>query len=391
MESIKEKIKSMEEEIIAIRRYLHQNPELGNQEFHTMDTISGYLTTWGIEHEKAIAGTGIVGIIRGKKPGKTVGIRADIDALPIDEANEVEYKSVNKGVMHACGHDAHTAILLGVGKVFKQMDDELEGNIKLFFQPAEETTGGADRMIKAGCLEDPKVDYVLGLHVSPNIEVGKIGLKYGKFHAASDMLTIIAKGKSSHGASPDKGIDPMMIAANILLSLQTIPSRNLSPFNPIALTIGEITGGTQGNIIANRVQMKGILRTLDNETRSYTRERIRTIVEKVAEALGGEGELIVHESYPPLINDDLVVEIVEKTAKKIIGEKNIIYKEFPNLGTEDFAYFAQEVKSCFFEIGCRNENLGYVSDLHNECFNIDEECLGLGILLQVENALALLK
>ncbi len=384
-------VKAIEEEIINIRRYLHKNPELSNQEYRTMDKISETLRTWGIEHEKGIAKTGIVGIIRGKKPGKTVALRADIDALPIDEANEMEYKSLNEGVMHACGHDAHTAILLGVAKIFKQMENELEGNIKLFFQPAEETTGGADRMIKEACLENPKVDYVLGLHVSPDIEVGKIGIKYGKFYAASDMLTIVAKGKSSHGASPDKGIDPMIIAANIILSLQTIVSRNLSPFNSIALTIGEISGGTQGNIIANRVQMKGILRTLDNETRRYTKGRIKTIVEKVAESMGGQGELIVHESYPPLINDDLVVDIVEKTAKNIIGQENIIYKEFPNLGTEDFAYFAQEVKSCFFEIGCRNEKLGYVNDLHSNSFNIDEGCLSLGILLQIENALALLK
>lgn len=390
MLNIKDRVKQIENEVIDIRRYFHKYPELSNQEFRTMNKISEHLKAWSIEHENGVAKTGVMGIIRGRQPGKTIAIRADIDALPIDEANETPYRSMNKGVMHACGHDAHTAILLGVGRVFKQIEDELKGNIKLLFQPAEETIGGAERMIKAGCLQNPKVDYALGLHVSPNIEAGKIQIKYGKLYTASDMLTIKAKGKSAHGASPDKGIDPMLIAANIILALQTIVSRNLSPFNPVALTIGQITGGTKGNIIAGEIEMQGILRTLDSKTRTYTRERIRAIVESAAQAYGGEGELIINESYPPLINDESTLKVVEETARKLIGEENVVHKEFPNLGAEDFAYFAQSVKSCFFEIGCRNETSGYVNGLHNNYFDLDEKCLGLGILLQVENALALM-
>lgn len=388
---VKEKVREIEQEIIEIRRDFHKYPELSNQEFRTMDKICEYLDDWDIEYQKGVAETGVVAIIRGRKQGKTVALRGDIDALPMEEANEVTYKSVHQGVMHACGHDVHTAILLGVGKIFKQMEESLEGNIKLFFQPAEETTGGAERMIKEGCLENPKVDYVLGLHVSPFLEVGKVEIKQGKLYAASDMLTIKIKGRSSHGASPNQGVDPVVIAANVVLSLQTIISRNLSPFQPAVLTLGVISGGTKENIIPNEVEMRGILRTLDQETRRYTKERMKDIIENIPKGLGGKGELIIRESYAPLINDKEVTQKIGAVMKNILGKENVIEKENPNLGAEDFSYFAQAVPSCFYELGCKNDGEGVICDLHSNTFQVNEECIAVGICLQVENALALLK
>lgn len=332
--NIKDEVKNIENEIIDIRRDLHMHPELSNGEFRTMEKICQYLEAWGIEYVSRVAGTGVVATIRGLKPGKTVGLRADIDALPIEEKNEVAYKSVTKGIMHACGHDIHTAILLGAGKVLKSMESELVGNVKLFFQPAEETTGGAQRMIREGCLENPKVDHVLGLHVDPFLAVGKVKIKEGKLYAASDMFTIKIKGKSSHGASPEQGIDAMVIAANIILSLQSVVSRSISPLQSAVVTIGTISGGTKENIIPEDVEMKGIIRTLDPESRKFTKEKIKNMVENIAIGMGGEAELIIQESYAPLINDKSVTKRLREMMIELIGRENVVEKEFPNMGNK---------------------------------------------------------
>lgn len=377
-------------ELINIRRDFHMNPELGECEFRTMNKICEYLDAWGIEYEKGIADTGVVALIRGSKNGKTIGIRADMDALPIKEANDVSYKSATEGVMHACGHDAHMTVALGAAKIFKSMESELNGNIKFFFQPAEETVGGARRMIADGCLKNPDVDYVIGLHVDPGVDTGKISLKYGKMMASSDEVVIIVRGKSTHGASPHEGTDPLIIASNIVLSLQSVVSRNIDPSNSAVLTIGSIHGGTKCNIIPDEVVMNGIIRTLDQNTRDFIKARVKEIVENISAGYGGEGEVVFNESYGSLINDSATVDIVRNVAESILGGDNVIIDEFPSMGTEDFSYFSNSVKSCFLNLGCRNEKKDVKYPLHSSRFDIDEDCLVTGVMLQTANALELL-
>lgn len=382
------------DELINIRRELHSNPELGGCEYKTMDKICSYLGSWGVEYQKGVAETGVVAIVRGKNKQQDnaicIGIRADIDALPIKEETNVDFKSINEGTMHACGHDAHTAVALYTAKVIKSMESQLTGDIKFFFQPAEETTGGAERMIKEGCLKNPNVEYVFGLHVDPCLETGKISIKYGKMMASSDELRIKVYGKSTHGAHPHNGIDPIVIASNIVVSMQTLISRNISPLNSAVLTMGSIHGGTGGNIIPDEVEMVGILRTLDPETRLFMKKRIAEIVENISNAMGGEGILQIRESYGALINNDEAVNSINETAVKILGKDNVVNLEYPNMGTEDFSYFCQNSKACFFNLGCRNENINAVYPIHSSKFMLDEACLEIGVRLQVENILRIL-
>ncbi len=381
------------EELIDIRRELHKNPELGGCEYKTMDKICSYLDSWGIEYEKGIAETGVVAIIRGQNKKENplcIGIRADMDALPIKEEASVDFKSLNEGAMHACGHDAHTTVALGTAKTIKTMECELKGDVKFFFQPAEETTGGAERMIKAGCLKNPDVEYVFGLHVDPGVETGKIAIKYGKMMASSDEVRIKVRGKSTHGAHPSQGIDPVVMASSIIVALQSLVSRNISPLNSAVLTMGSIHGGTSGNIIPDEVEIVGILRTLDPDTRAFMKKRIAEVVENTSKALGGEGILHIRESYGALINNDEAVNSVRKTAERILGKDNVVIMDFPDMGTEDFSYFTQNAKSCFFNLGCRNEKIDAIYPLHSSKFMLDESCLEIGVRLQVENILSLL-
>lgn len=384
-----DRAEEIRDEIIDIRRTLHMYPELGNEEFKTVEIICDYLKKCNIEYE-IVTGTGVVGIIRGNGSEKTIALRADIDALPIEEKLEVSYKSRNKGLMHACGHDIHTAILLGSARLLSENREALNGNVKLFFQPAEETTGGAKRMIEAGCMEKPKVENVLGIHVNPHVEVGKIEIKPGKLFAGSDMFKIIVSGTSSHGASPDKGVDAIVIAANIIVALQSIVSRSISPVESAVVTIGSIQGGTKENIVASQVELTGIIRTLDEDTRTFTKDKIRAISENIAYAMGGSAKLEIKESYPPLINDSEFTLKIKEEIKKLIGAENVLDKEFPNMGAEDFAYFAREVPSCFFEIGVKGIGQQAV-DLHNEYFCPDEQAIIEGIKLQVNNVFFCLK
>ena len=380
-------------ELVEIRRELHENPELSQNEYRTQGKIRDYLDEHGIENFPC-AGTGVVGIIRGKNKGKTVGIRADIDALPIHEKNNVSYSSMNPGVMHACGHDAHTAILLGTGKIIKELadsKDSINGNVKLFFQPAEETIGGAERMVNEGCMEEPKVDYVLGLHVQPYLDAGKVELKYGKLNASTDSISISLKGKAAHGAYPDNGIDAIVMAGSVITALQSIVSRNTSPLDSVVISLGKISGGIKDNIIADEVIITGTLRTLDDKTRKYTKERISSIVDNVAAAFGGEGLTTFHEGYQALINDNEIVDVIRESSEKLFGKENVQFKEFPSLGAEDFSYFLDIAKGAFFHLGCGSSLRGITYPLHTEHFDIDEECLKVGVRLQVENILFLLK
>lgn len=393
MNSIREQMDALHigEEAVALRRYLHAHPDLSEQETPTMNLICERLDALGIPYQKNVAETGVVGLIEGAFDGPTVALRADMDALPIQEDHpDAPYCSQKPGVMHACGHDAHTAILMGTAALLASMKDRLHGNVKLLFQPAEESIGGAERMIAEGCMENPHVDYVLGLHVSGDLPAGQIGVKYGQMYAASDMLTLKVYGKSCHGAHPDEGVDAILIAAHILTAVQSLVSRNVSPTDSAVCSFGTIRGGNVRNQIADYAELTGIIRTLDPNTRLFARNRVREICEQTAHMMGGRAELIVEPSYSPLINADALVERVKKTAAERLGEDNVITLKVPSLGVEDFAYFAAARPGCFFHLGCAHEEperrVG-----HSCFFDLDERCIPLGIELQAANVLSLME
>lgn len=388
---MEKRVDELFEELVAIRRDLHMYPELSQEEFRTSKKISEYLSKWNIEHEKDIADTGVMAIIRGKKEGITVGARADIDALPIEEKNDLPFKSKNKGIMHACGHDVHTAIHLGVAKILKDMEDELEGNVKIFFQPAEETIGGAKRMIDEGVLKDPDVSYTLALHVNSALEVGKVKLKYDQMNASTNEFSINIKGKFGHAAYPEESVDSIVIAGHIITALQTLVSRNISPLNSAVVTLGQIHGGEKNNIIAGEVNMSGTLRALDSKTKIYAMDRIREIVKNTAKAYGGKGKVNFEEGYPALVNNNEVVDIVKETAEGILGKDNIEIGKFPTMGGDDFSFFLEKTKGAYYNIGCNNESKGWNSNVHSEKFMVDEECIRTGVMVQVKSLIRLLK
>lgn len=390
-EDLRNEIINMKDWLVSIRRDLHMYPELGLEENRTSTMIKKYLDDMNIDYETYEGQTSVVGIIRGRFPGKTIAIRADMDALPILEKNDVLYKSKNQGVMHACGHDAHTTMLLGAGRVLNNIKQEIHGNIKLLFQPAEETVGGADRMVKAGCMENPKVDYVIGLHVMPSHPCGIIETKYGALNGASDGISITIRGRQAHGAYPDLGVDAIAIAGQVITALQNVVSRNVSPLDSAVLTLGTIKGGVKGNVIADEVQITGTLRTINPDTRSKLKERIKAIVKNVAESFGGEGKVEIEEGYAALINSQEVVEEIINTIKENFGEEALVIKEVPSLGVEDFSYFIDAAKGAFYHLGCGNAEKNITAPLHNECFDIDEDCLPLGVLTHTLIALRLLE
>lgn len=389
---IKSIVDKMFDQLVEIRRDFHKHPELSGKEIRTGNKICEYLDSWNIEYERGYADTGIVGIIRGRKgPGKTIGVRADMDALPITEVADYDYCSINDGVMHACGHDVHTTVLLGMGKILKDMEEDIQGNIKLFFQPAEEAIGGAKRMIDEGCLENPKVDHAIGLHVMPNVPVGMVELKFGQMNANSGSVNIKINGKSGHAAYPDKSIDAIVIAGQVITSLQTLVSRNVSPLTSVVLTFGKISGGTKANIITDQVTLNGTLRALSTPLRTEAKERIKAIAEGVATGMGGSADVVFKDGYIALINDDDVLKKIDETAKRLLGEDKIMYKEFPSMGGEDFSYFTDTIPSAFYHLGGGNVEKGMVEPLHNKDFRVDEECLRIGVLMQVESVLELLR
>lgn len=388
---IKKRANEIFEELVEIRRELHMYPELSEKEYETVNRICKYLDKWGIEYKRGIADTGVVAIIRGQEGGRTVAARADIDALPIIELNDIPFKSRNKGIMHACGHDIHTAIHLGVARLFKEMEDKFKGNVKIFFQPAEETVGGAKRMIEEGCLKDPDVDYILSLHVMPNLEVGNIEIKYGKLNAATNEFNIKIKGKSSHAAYPEESVDAIVVAGYIITALQTLVSRNISPLNSVVLTLGQIRGGTKNNVITGEVNMSGTLRTLDEETREFAKRRLVEIVENTAKAYGASASVEFEEGYPALINDDEVVDVLKEAAEEVLGLDKVHFKEFPSMGADDFSYFLQRVKGAYYNLGCGNKEKAWTQPLHSSSFMADEEAIKIGLILQTHTLLKLLE
>ena len=380
----------IEKYVTELRRYFHANPELSEYEYSTMKRICMEMDDIGIPYVKCVAGTGVCATLDGGT-GPVVGIRADIDALPITEKNQCDYISQNVGVMHACGHDAHIAIALGIAKTLKKYQNELIVSVKFFFQPADETIGGAERMIKEGVLERPRVDYVLGLHVEPQYSAGTVGIRYGQMYAASDMIDIKVNGKGAHGAHPNEGIDAILIAAEILNAIQNIISREIDPRDAVVCSIGKIKGGEVRNQIAEHVQMEGIIRTLNNDIRIPVRNRVREVVEKTAKFYGGEAKMEVIPSYPALTNDYELTSIIEKTMAEFLGPEQVLLENTPDMSCEDFSFFAEECPSAYFHLGCRCQREEVVNELHNSRFDIDEKCLLKGVELQVRNILSIME
>ena len=379
----------IKDELIEIRRTLHQYPELGFEETNTSKFIKDFLTKEGITF-KEFAGTGVCGIIEGTKEGenkKVIGLRADIDGLPMQDKKSCSYASKVSGKMHACGHDGHTTILLGAAKLLNKNKDKFNGTIKLIFEPAEETTGGAKVMIEEGVLTNPNVDVMCGLHVEETLDAGMIMVRRGTVNAASNPFNITIKGSGGHGAYPDTAVDPIVMASHVVTSLQSIVSREIKPVNPAVVTIGSIHGGTAQNIIPNEVKLSGIIRTMTNEDREFAKLRLKEIVNGVCTTFRGSAEIEIEESYPCLYNDDDMVKILEDSAKNIIGAENVKVQKNPKLGVESFAYFANKVPSVFYFLGIRNEEKGIIYPAHNSLFDIDEDALPIGVAIQCEVAM----
>ena len=395
---IKENVDKIYDEMVKVRRTIHENPELGDEEFETSKLIKKFLTENGIEFFEVI-NTGVVATIYNDKENmenKTVATRADIDALPIFEENDVDYKSKNTGKMHACGHDAHTTIQLGVAKVLAENKDKWHGTARFFFQPAEETSGGSDRMIKAGALEfekekDRKIDAFFALHMAPEIELGKIGLKYGKAHASSARIHLTINGVSAHAALPHKGIDAILIGAKVMEYLQSIVSRRIDPREEAVITIGAFNGGLADNVVCDKVEMKGTARTMSEETRTFIIETLERNLPKFVEALGGIANVDIVRGYAPVINNDEMTERVENNIVDLYGKDALELIKQPRMDVEDVSYFLNEIPGCFFRLGTRVEEKGLIYDLHHPKFNIDEKSLKIGIGLQLKNILEYLK
>jgi len=386
-QEISQIIKEVEPEVVELRRDFHRFPETGFEEERTAGVIIDNLKKMGVEVKKGIAKTGVIGLIKGKKEKPVIALRADMDALTITEQNQIPYASKEEGKMHACGHDAHVAILLGVARVLSQIKDHLPGQVKLIFQPAEEGPGGAWPMIEEGALKEPDVDVILGLHVWMELPVGTIGVKAGPAFAAVDEFDLTLTGKSSHGARPQDGIDTIIVAANLINALQSIVSRNIDPIDSAVITIGKIEGGYRRNIIADRVRLEGTCRSLTPEVRDRLEKRLKEVIKGVCSSYGCEYELDYRREYPPLINDGRITDRVKRVAEDILGKEKVIEIEKPTLGGEDFAFFLQKVPGSFFLVGARNEEKGITAPHHNPYFNIDEDCLAIGVEVLVKTVL----
>jgi amidohydrolase len=374
---IKEKIQQLSatifDDVVATRRHLHSHPELSFHEVETSVFVANKLEELGLEYHK-MADTGLVALIKGDLPSdRVVALRADMDALPILEANDVPYKSQNPGVMHACGHDAHTSSLLGTAKILTELKSEFGGTIKLIFQPAEEKLpGGASLMIKEGVLENPTPQAVLGQHVMPLIDAGKVGFRAGKYMASTDELYVTVRGKGGHGAQPQQNVDPVIITAHILTALQTIVSRSADPKSPSVLSFGKVIANGATNVIPNEVYLEGTFRTMDEKWRSEAHIKIKKMAEGIAESMGGSCEFNIMRGYPFLINEEVLTAATRGHAEDYLGKENVLDLDIW-MAAEDFAYYSQAADACFYRLGTRNEARGITSSVHTPTFDVEED------------------
>jgi amidohydrolase len=376
--TLKEKIEEMKDWLVDIRRTIHRHPELGFEEVETSKFVFEWLQKFGLDVNRGMAKTGVVALLKGRKPGRTVAIRADMDALPMDEANRVPYASEIKGKMHACGHDAHVTILLGVAKFLSSIPDQVKGNIKWIFQPAEEGGGGGRIMVEEGVLENPKVDAIFGAHVFPFLSVGKVGIYEREGLAAADRFTIKIIGKGGHAASPHVSKDPILAAGHLITQIHSIVSRNVNPLESGVITIGKVSGGTATNIIPDEVELIGTVRSLTPQVREELKSRIEQVTQGIARSFSMDCRFDFEYGYPVLINNPEMSKLVGLACSKGIGQENVEVVK-PSMGGEDFAYYLEKVPGSFFRLGCRNEAKGLIHPYHSSLFDIDEEVLPLGV------------
>lgn len=392
IDRIREKAKQYFPEIQAIRHHIHTYPELSFEEYNTSAFISTQLTNWGIKHQTGVAGTGVVGIIEGENPSKRcIALRADMDALPIQEANDTDYRSQNTGVMHACGHDVHSSCLLGAARILNDIKEEFEGTIKLIFQPGEEKhPGGASLMIEAGVLQNPKPDAIFALHVYPHLPCGTAGYRAGQYMASADEIYITIEGKGGHAALPHQTIDPIAIAAQVITALQQVVSRKNNPLMPTVLTFGKIAGGFATNVIPDKVELLGTLRTMDEKWRNEARKWIKDITEQICSAYGAHAIVDMPPGYPSLYNDPALSKQAEAWGTEYLGSENVHTLDMRMAG-EDFSFYTHHMPGCFFRIGTNRNNEQFTAPVHNAHFDIDENALEIGTGLMAWTAFNALK
>ncbi|MET0244346.1 MAG: M20 family metallopeptidase [Flavitalea sp.] len=381
-QKIKELAAKYSQEFIGVRHHLHANPELSYKEYETSKYVQEKLKSFGIPF-KIMADTGVVGLIEGKDPSsRIIALRADMDALPIMEENDVEYKSKNPGVMHACGHDVHTTCLLGAAKILTELKNEWSGTIKLIFQPGEEKNpGGASILIKEGVLENPAPASIIGLHVHPGLPVGKFSFRGGQVMASADEIYITIKGKGGHAAAPHLTVDTILVASQLIVSLQQVVSRNRDPFQPSVLSITSFQGGYTTNVIPSEVKLMGTFRALNEEWRFKAHELIRKISTELVHSMGAEIDLHIDVGYPTVFNNEALNERARGLAETYAGSDDVETTEM-RMGAEDFGYYSQVIPGCFYRLGVGNISKGIISGVHTPTFNIDESAIenGMGMM-----------
>jgi amidohydrolase len=391
-DQLKAEIDELVPDLIAMRRDLHEHPELAFEEVRTSGIVAERLRSLGLEVQTGVAKTGVIGLLRGgaSKPGaKTIAIRADIDALPIHELNEIDYRSQVEGKMHACGHDGHISIALAVADILSKRRAELTGNVKFIFQPAEERMGGARPMVEEGVLEG--VDGIIGLHLWSPLPMGHVGVRAGPVFASADRFVLTVRGKGGHAAMPERAIDPIVISAQIITALQTLISRETSPFSPAVITIGMINAGTAFNIIPETAVLQGTMRAFSEEHRAKLLRRIQELTNGIAIAMGGSCDVELFAGCPPCTNDAAMTELVHKAAVETVGEQAVdSSEEIPTTGSDDMAFFLNAVPGCYFFVGVRNEEKGAAYPHHHPHFNIDEDALPVGVEVLTRAALEFL-
>ena len=376
-EKIQDLAKTIFDDVVATRRHLHSHPELSFHEVETSAFIAKKLDELGLTYER-MADNGLVALIKGEKPSdQVVALRADMDALPILETNDVPYKSKNTGVMHACGHDAHTSSLLGTAKILTSLKSEFGGTVKLIFQPAEEKLpGGASLMIKEGVLQNPTPQAVIGQHVMPFIDAGKVGFRAGKYMASADEIYVTVKGKGGHAAQPQQNIDPVLITAHILTALQQVVSRFADPKTPSVLSFGKVIANGATNVIPNEVYLEGTFRTMDEAWRAEAHVKMKKLAEGIAESMGGSCDFNIMKGYPFLVNEEKLTASARGFAEEYLGKENVLDLDIW-MAAEDFAYYSQVADSCFYRLGTRNESRGITSSVHTPTFDVEESALQL--------------
>lgn len=379
------------DETMKIRRRLHRHPELSGQEEETARLVCAQLEALGIPYTPGIAGHSVCGLIRGADQTRAAAIRADMDALPIEEKNSLPFRSQNPGVMHACGHDMHSAILLGSAKVLRKLQAELPFCVKLFFQAAEETTGGARQMIEAGCLQDPVVEYVIGLHVEPALESGCVQFTPGAAKAASCEFAVTVKGRSCHGAHPQDGLDPLLPACKMVLALQTVAGRRPIATDGALITVGQLHSGTKNNIIPAESSFSGIIRTLHGEQRAFLKEQIKAVCRDIAADAGAACAFSFADSYPVLVNDEHLLAVVRRAAAEALGPNKIKISHTASMGCDDFAYFCHGARSLYYDLGVARPGQTDAAPVHSEQFCPDEEAIRTGILTEVTGILRIME